>query len=328
MGCEPFRIAVVGAGRMGQVHLAALRRSRTVTLAGVVEPDAETRDRLADVGSPMYADIADLLDQSPPDGVLIASSSDQHPTLVATCAAAGIPMLCEKPLGVRAADARGAARCAREAGVLLQVGYWRRFVPELRALRDRLRSGELGEVIQLACMQWDAELPSEEFRSRSGGICVDMGVHEVDQARWLVGQEFDWLTAVPAGQNTMSRPASDPDSATIVGRLSGGAAVTISLGRHFPVADSCWVEIWCTSGYERVPFMWGDAGAEVFETAMMHQAEAFARAARGEPMDGAGADDAVAALVVTELAARSLMDGVGARSPRPVPMSFAPGIGL
>src|SRR5205823_3197017 len=105
-------------------------------------------------------------------------------------AAAGISVLCEKPLGVRAADAEAAARAAEDAGIVLQVGYWRRFVPELRSLRERIAAGELGEINQLACMQWDQEPPTSQFRSHSGGIAIDMGVHEFDQTRWLVGQEF------------------------------------------------------------------------------------------------------------------------------------------
>jgi myo-inositol 2-dehydrogenase/D-chiro-inositol 1-dehydrogenase len=313
MGSEPVRIALVGAGRMGQVHLAALRRAEGVELAGVVEPLATTRERLADAGCPLYATAEELLRAGTPDAVLIASPSDQHPALVAMFAAAGVPMLCEKPLGVRISDARTAAGSAAAGGALLQVGYWRRFVPELRALRERIASGAIGEVIQLACMQWDAELPPEEFRAHSGGICVDMGVHEIDQARWLLGQEFEWLAAVAAGRNTAPRSAADPDSATILGRLSGGAAVTISLGRRFPAADSCWAEVWCTDGYERVPFMWGSDGVEVFRTAMTRQVEAFARAVRGAPVDGALAADAVNALIVAEAAARSLSDGGGGR---------------
>ncbi len=92
--------------------------------------------------------------------------------------------------------------------MLLQVGYWRRFVPELRQLRDRVAAGELGQICQVSCMQWDAELPSEQFRAHSGGIAVDMGVHEFDEVRWLLGQEFRWVTATAAGPSTAPRAAA------------------------------------------------------------------------------------------------------------------------
>lgn len=306
MASDRVRIALVGAGRMGQVHLAALGSSSEIELAGVVEPVDATRERLRHDGLSVYASVSYLLDDAAPEAVLIAAPSDRHPALVETFAGAGIPMLCEKPLGVRPEDTEAAAAVLRETGVLLQVGYWRRFVPELRRLRERIGAGELGDIYQLSCMQWDEQLPTEAFRNHSGGITVDMGVHEFDQTRWLLGQEFRWITATPAGRSSVPRPATDPDCATMLAQLSRGTAVTILLGRRFPQADSCWLEVWGSEGYERVPFMWGDAGEEVFVTTMRRQAEAFARAVRGGPREGAQADDAIAAQMVANWAADAL----------------------
>jgi myo-inositol 2-dehydrogenase/D-chiro-inositol 1-dehydrogenase len=320
MASEPVRLALIGAGRMGQVHLGALRGAEMVQVAGVVEPFAPTRSELTDAGVRVWESVDALLADDPPEAVLIAAPSDQHPSLVATFAQAGIPMLCEKPVGVRAADALAASESAADAEVLLQVGYWRRFLPELQGLRDRIAAGELGEICQVSCMQWDAELPSEQFRAHSGGIAVDMGVHEFDQVRWLVGQEILWVTAAPAGPSTAARAPADPDAATILAGLSGGAAATISLGRQFPFADSCWVEVWGTKGYARLPFMWDTAGDEVFRSSMRRQAEGFARAVRGGRREGAGGADAVAALTAAEWTAQALASGG-----HPAPRAPAPG---
>ncbi len=309
MDSEPVRVALIGAGRMGQVHLAALRASDAIELAGVVEPVEATRERLLGDGVAVYGSVEELLGADRPEGVLIAAPSDQHPALVATFASAGVPMLCEKPLGVRPPDSIEAAGSAVRAGVLLQVGYWRRFVPELQSLRERIRAGELGEIYQLSCMQWDADLPSEQFRAHSGGIAVDMGVHEFDQTRWLLGQEFEWISATAAGGSSAPREAADPDSAVLLAGLSGGAAATISLGRRFPYEDSCWLEVWGNRGYERITFMWDTAGQEVFRSSMRRQAEAFARAVRGGRLEGAGGEDAVAALTVADMASQSLGAG-------------------
>lgn len=314
---NPTRIALVGAGRMGQVHLAALQSSDEIAVVAVVEPFAETRERLQAQGLVVHASAQELLAAGSPDGVLIAAPTDQHPELVATFAAAGIPMLCEKPVGVRPQDAERATRAAADAGVLLQVGYWRRFVPELRELRDRIAAGELGQIALLSCMQWDSELPSEQFRAHSGGIMVDMGVHEFDQVRWLLGHEFESIVAVPAGPSTQQRPPTDPDSALLLATTAGGAAVTISLGRHFPHPDSCWVEIWGTGGYARIPFMWAAEGDAVFSVSMRRQAEAFVRAIRGGPCEGAQAADAIAAQLVAARATEALGRGVAADSPSP-----------
>ncbi|MDE3133640.1 MAG: Gfo/Idh/MocA family oxidoreductase [Acidobacteriota bacterium] len=311
------RIALVGAGRMGQVHLAALKSSDQIAVAAVVEPVAATCERLRAEGLVVYESVTELLDSTAVDGVLIAAPTDQHPELVATFAAAGIPMLCEKPVGVSPDDAERATRAAADAGVLLQVGYWRRFVPELRRLRERIAAGELGQISLLSCMQWDAGLPSEQFRSHSGGLMVDMGVHEFDQTRWLLGEEFGPMVALPAGPSTQPRPATDPDSAVLLASTSGGTAVTISLGRQFPHPDSCWVEVWGTRGYARIPFMWGAEGEDVFRVSMRRQAEAFARAVGGAACEGAQAPDAIAAQLVAARAAEALGTGIADVSPTP-----------
>jgi myo-inositol 2-dehydrogenase/D-chiro-inositol 1-dehydrogenase len=299
------RIGLVGAGRMGSVHLRALQRADGIELAGVAEPVAAIRARLADSGITTYPDTDAMIATGRLDGVLIAAPSDQHPDLVAGFIAAGIPVLCEKPLGVQSSDTERAADAAGAADVPLQVGYWRRFVPALRALRDRIAGGELGEIYQVSCMQWDHEPPTEEFRRHSGGIAIDMAVHELDQTRWLLGQEITWLLATAADPD-QNHAAADPDAALILARLSGGAAATVSLGRRFPLEDSCWVEVWGTQGHERLQFMWGADGAQVFLDAMVAQAESFARAVTGAPLEGAGGRDAVAALAAAEQAARSL----------------------
>ena len=129
--------------------------------------------------------------------MLIAAPSTLHLSLVRQIAAAGLPILCEKPCGITADQAREAAAIAERHNVKLQVAYWRRFVPALQRLHQRIANGELGALYFVACHQWDGEPPSAQFRVGSGGIFVDMGVHEFDQIRWLTGQEF----APPGNRN-------------------------------------------------------------------------------------------------------------------------------
>lgn len=306
---------------MGRVHLAALKASDQIALAGIVEPVQAVRVRLEGEHVPLFAWPHELIAAGVAEGVLIAAPSSAHTSLVSEFAAAGLPVLCEKPVGVSPAEAARARDAAVAAGVVLQVGYWRRFVPQLRELRARIEAGEFGEIYQLSCMQWDQEPPSAAFRAHCGGIAIDMGVHEIDQIRWLLGEEIQSVAAVGAGRIAPeAASAADPDAAVVLAK-AGAAAATISLGRRFPYADSCWLELWGTRGYERVPFMWdadvwSDAGAEVFARAMRAQAEAFARAVRGGPREGADGDDAVAALTIAAQVAESL-----AASAARVPMS-------
>lgn len=311
------RVGLIGAGRMGRNHLDALERASGVTIAGVVEPAPERRAAVAADGHPVYERPGDLLGGDGVDAVVIAAPSDLHRPLVQAIAERGLPVLCEKPVGVHLADAVAASAAAAEHGTLLQVGYWRRFVPELRRLRERIAAGELGDIRQLSCLQWDAEPPAATFRARSGGIAVDMAVHEFDQARWLTGQELTWVAAAPAGE-----PAGrDPDAATVLAQLSGGAALTVSVGRRFPHGDCCWLEVFGTDGYERLEFIWGPAGDAAFEAALTAQVEAFAARVRGEagPEAAFAADggDAVSALTAAELAGEALVDGLRHDVPAP-----------
>ncbi len=176
-----FRLGLIGAGRMGRVHLRALSASDAVRVVAVAEPAEAARVALGDAGVTLHASVAEMLQTGALDGVLVAAPSTQHLALVAQVAAAGLPILCEKPCGITASQARQAAVTAARHRVKLQVAYWRRFVPALQRLRQRIADDELGALYFLACYQWDGEPPPPQFHAGSGGIFVDMGVHEFDQ---------------------------------------------------------------------------------------------------------------------------------------------------
>src|SRR6476646_324895 len=209
-------IAVVGAGRMGSVHLRALAETRLARLAAVVKPVAESRKRVAELfGGPAFASFDDLV-----EGGVIAAPTDLHVALVAGGVGAGLPVVGEKPCGLSADQAGQAAAAAAAAGLPLQVGYYRRFLPELVAFRQRIAAGRLGELSLVVLNQWDEHPPSAEFERRSGGIVVDMGVHEIDQLRWLTGQEVEQVAA-------LTPAPGDQSSAVISLRLSGGTLAAI-----------------------------------------------------------------------------------------------------
>src|SRR5213078_1719716 len=156
-----------------------------------------------------------------------------------------------------------------------------------------------------ANFQWDGEPPSATFRAHSGGIFVDMGVHEFDQTRWLVQQEIGSIKSLGCGIVTEPR-SGDLDSAHALAELSGGTTALVSLGRRFPLGDVCKVEVFGTKGAEECRFLWPPTAEETFFGALRLQAESFARYVHGAPSEGAGAPDAVAALAAAELAASQI----------------------
>ena len=303
---DPVRVAVVGAGRMGRTHLRALAAAPGADPAAVVEPVASVREELAAAGLQTHASVEELLAAGGIDAALIAAPTDLHVELVAELAAAGLPILCEKPCGLRPHETADAMRSAAAAGIPFQVGYWRRFVPELVELRAEVVAGAFGELSTISCWQWDAQPPSPSFRVRSGGILLDMGVHEFDQIRWLTRQEIEEVDALPAAATSGEPVPGDPESVAVLARLSDGAVATVSLGRRFPHGDCCWMELMGIDGYTRSLFMWGDDGTHVFHDALVAQAEAFAAAVRGEPQVGASGEDALRAIEAADRAAQSL----------------------
>ena len=289
-----FRLGLVGAGRMGRVHLRALSDSDAVQVVAVAEPSATARVALRDAGVALHANVAAMLRAGGLDGVLIAAPSTLHVSLVTQLAAAGLPILCEKPCGITADQASEAAAVAARHNVKLQVAYWRRFVPALLRLRQRIVNGELGGLYFLACYQWDGEPPPPQFHVNSGDILVDMGVHEFDQIRWLTGQEFSRLAGAVASVT------AEPESAQVLCSLSGGSTALVSLGRRFPLGDVCRVEAFGTRDAEDCRFVWPPEGELVFLDALRRQAEAFAAWVGGGEAAGATAVDAVAALAAAE----------------------------
>jgi myo-inositol 2-dehydrogenase / D-chiro-inositol 1-dehydrogenase len=290
-----FRLGLIGAGRMGRTHLDALADSRVITVAGVAEPGPAQRGAVRDAGIPAFANAADLIAAGGLDGALIAAPTDRHAELVAAVMAAGLPVLCEKPCGLTVEEAAQCAAAARAAGLVLQVAYWRRFVPELVRLRQQILGGELGDILAGNCYRWDAAPPGAEFRGGSGGIFVDMGVHEFDQVRWLTGQEFSGLkvaTAVAGGS------AADPDCGQLVAELDGGSTALVSLGRWHPAGDMCAVQVFGTKGTAWSPFLQPPDGDAVFRDALRRQAEDFARSVRAGHGEGATINDAVVALTL------------------------------
>ena len=163
----------------------------------------------------------------------------------------------------------------------------------------------------VTCYQWDEQPPWAAFRAHSGGILIDMGVHEFDQLRWLTGQEIGTLRAVasglvPGGLGEPPRQSMDVDSVQVIAELSGGGSGFISLGRFHPAGDMARAEVFGTHGTARCDFLDPAEGERAQLEALRLQAESFAAFAAGGPAQGATGADAVAALDAAQRAAAAL----------------------
>jgi myo-inositol 2-dehydrogenase/D-chiro-inositol 1-dehydrogenase len=286
---------------MGRTHLRALADAERVRVVAVAEPAEQARSRAETDGLRAHRSVAQMLDGGGLDAVLVCAPTNRHVDLIEQIAAAGLPILCEKPCGLTSAHARRAAELSAAAGVPLQVAYWRRYVPALRVMRERIASGALGRLHLVCCFQWDCQPPGPSFRVSSGGIFIDMGVHEFDQIRWLTGQRISGISTAAAVVPTQAVPG-DVDSAQLLARLSDETVGMVSLGRFHPAGDMARAEVFGETGSLRTEFLDPADGDRAQLAALRAQAEDFARLVRDGRSDGANADDAIAALEVAEKA--------------------------
>jgi myo-inositol 2-dehydrogenase / D-chiro-inositol 1-dehydrogenase len=293
---QPFRLLLVGAGRIGKAHLRAIARTQAVRLDAIVEPRPEVRADLERTGVRCFRSLSDLIaapgsdGASRPEGALIAAPTDRHLELVQQVVEAGLSVLCEKPCGLTVEQARACAAAADRSGQFLQIAYWRRYVPELQRLRAQIASGAVGDLLAVHCSQWDQAPPPVGFREASGGIFVDMGVHEFDQLRWLTGQEIASVQAV-AARSGLQGPSADSDCGQVIAGLSGGGTVQVTLGRWHPAGDLCRVEVYGTAGTVTRTFLQPENADQVVEDALVAQLAGFAEAARVHASGGAAAGE-------------------------------------
>lgn len=291
-----FRLGLVGAGRMGQTHLAALKDSSEVTVTALVEPRPEVAAALSAEGYIVHPSMDELLDAGGVDGFLVATPSGFHVDVIRQLAPAGLPILSEKPCGLTVEDASAVKEIVDNAGVRLQIGYWRRFVPEMVNLKKDIESGRFGRLLFIHASQWDYRPPAAEFRNSSGGILTDMGVHEIDVIHWLTGEAPRAIT----GSVMMSTTPGvvDEDSAVFSLVLPSGTLGIATLGRFYPEADFVGIEVMGEEDHVRIEILAGAAGEAIQMAALRAQAEAFAA---GGVAHGATIDDAVTALRVVSL---------------------------
>jgi myo-inositol 2-dehydrogenase/D-chiro-inositol 1-dehydrogenase len=297
------RLAVVGLGRIGQLHAANLAgRVPGAELAGVVDAlEAVARA----VGERHGVRWSNSLDELLPnaDGVVIAAPSCLHVELIERAAAAGRHVFCEKPLGFDVDAATRAVAVAQRAGVALQVGFQRRFDPGWLALRASLDTDELGELALLRSSHRNAVSPAREL----GDLFVDMAVHDLDAARWLAGEVAELHALERSG------------TATIALRFESGALGLIDLSRRAGYGFECSAELvgaraTARTGQANEVELLRDGAArsplpadhaQRHEAAYVAELEHFAAVVLGAAPAGADGEDAVAALKLALRARRS-----------------------
>lgn len=330
------RLAVAGLGRMGRLHAENLaRRCRCAELAAVFDLRGDLAQKVSEeLGTRAAASYEELLDDPSIDAVVIASPTCAHAEMALAAGRAGKPVFCEKPLSLeRDATVEIVGELSR-AGVPLQVGFHRRFDPALSAAAARLRAGELGEVLLFRASQRDMAPPAPEFLAGSGGIFIDMGVHDFDTARWLVG-EVESVSAHGSAWADPAFAASDPyHTVVVVLHFASGALGAIDVSRVAGYGYESSLELMGEKATVRVqdPFSvgyeWRVAGSasrplvetfgQRYQAAFAEELEHFARTVRAGVEAEPSGLDALAAFDIAGAAAEACRTGMPVAVRRPV----------
>jgi myo-inositol 2-dehydrogenase/D-chiro-inositol 1-dehydrogenase len=323
----PLGLAVFGAGRIGAVHVRSVaHRDSNATLIGVADLDRDAAVRLvAEAGAGRVDSVQKFLDDPAVHGVVIATPTDTHADLILRATSAGKHVLCEKPISRLVSETKNAEISARWAGVILQVGFQRRFDPEFSRARDLVAHGDLGQPRFLRLVGRDHRMPSIAYLKTSGGQFIDQMVHEFDLARWLMAPlevEEVYATGSALIDPTLEQ-FGDVDTSLVVLRFRGGALGVVDGSREAIYGYDVRGEIQGSKGMVLVGHQRLDAGdlidagfatpdvesfIERFADAYRAEIRDFVSAIREKREPLVGARDALEALRIALAADQSLRE--------------------
>jgi predicted dehydrogenase len=338
------RIAVAGAGYIGQAHMGVAQGSSRCTLSAVVDPSPAAAEVAAKAGVPLYASLVELFERDRPDGVVLATPNALHVDHALLCIRAGVPMLLEKPIAVTVAEGEVLVKAAEAAQARILIGHHRAHSPIIAKAREVIHSGTLGRLVAVmgsaTFFKADSYFADAPWRREVGGgpILLNM-IHEVHSLRMLCGE----IVAVQAFASQATRAFPVEDTVAINLRFASGALGSFMLSdtaacarsweqtsqenKAYPSYDDedCYV-ITGTNGSLSVPTMrlktypraedrsWWKPFEEgvvgmVRDDPLKHQIEHFGAVVRGEAEPLVSARDGLMNLRVTEAIAAAAKTG-------------------
>ncbi len=317
-------IAIIGAGRIGRIHAGNIATHPGARLAGIADADPGAASSLAATLDVKTLTIAEALKAG---AVLIAAPTPTHADYIEQAAAQKRPVFCEKPIDLSATRTRRCLAAAHEADIVLMVGFNRRFDPHFAALKQRLAAGEIGALELLTITSRDPSPPPPAYVATSGGLFRDMMIHDLDMARFLLGEE---PIAVTAAASCLIDPAigaaGDVDTAVVTLRTASGRLCQISNSRRASYGYDQRIEAHGATGMLRagnvLPTTVEHAGAagfrsdpvlpfflERYEAAYRNEIDAFIRAVNGDGPARPSGEDGLRALLLADAAEQAARTG-------------------
>ncbi|MCI7801594.1 inositol 2-dehydrogenase [Eubacterium sp.] len=248
---KKLNVGIIGAGRIGQVHAKSITyhipQAKIVAISDIYYEGAE---KVAEsLGIPnAYEDYHEILNNPEIDAVLICSSTDTHADIAVEAADAGKHIFCEKPVDLTVAKIKKVIAAVEKAGVKLQIGFNRRYDHNFAEIKRLANDGKLGKLQTIKITSRDPEPPSIDYVKVSGGIFLDMTVHDFDMARFIGGEVEEVYANAAVTVDEAIGEAGDVDTALIALKFKNGAIGVIDNCRKACYGYDQRLEVFGTGG--------------------------------------------------------------------------------
>ncbi|MGH3301543.1 MAG: Gfo/Idh/MocA family oxidoreductase [Streptosporangiaceae bacterium] len=228
-----MRVLLVGCGRIGRIHAESLAHHPLVTSVDVIDPAGLPVSPETDYRVRAMATLPTR--SSSWEAAVVATPTADHADVVRALLERQVPVLCEKPIAIDPSVTKDLGALAEAAGVVFRSGLQRRFDPAINVIYREVRDGALGDILWVQSATRDPAPPSRDYLACSGGVFVDMHVHDIDIIGWLLGTtEFEVAAMGGANIEPEVSGLGDHGTTTIALRAPAGALATITGSRWSP----------------------------------------------------------------------------------------------
>ena len=261
-----MQVGLIGAGRIAQIHAKTFADNipeAQISAVADISPDAARKIASRYGISHVHSDYKSILENSEIEAVLICSTSNTHAQFIKEAAEAQKHIFCEKPIALELEKIDEALEAVKKHQVKLQIGFQRRFDPSFKRAREVISSGDMGEIRLLRITSRDPMPAPLPYLRESGGIFLDMSIHDFDMARYLVPSEVEEVYAVGGVMvdPAIGEVAKDIDTALITLRFRNGVYCSI---------DNCRQ---CAYGYDQRIEWFGSGGKLVVQNKRLDSVE-------------------------------------------------------
>lgn len=229
----PLNFAILGAGRIGQVHARAVASTAGAKLVAIADPVAAAAQAVQAAYGCDIRSIDEIEASKDVDAVVICTPTDTHADLIERFTKVGKAVFCEKPVDLSLARVQACLKAVEANKGTVMVGFNRRFDPDFMGVKAAIDAGHIGTVEMVTITSRDPGAPPADYITRSGGIFRDMTIHDFDMARWLLGEEVETVMAAASVLTDKKiGELGDYDSVNVILRTASGKQAIITNTRR------------------------------------------------------------------------------------------------